>query len=93
MESPVCRGLTTWKGISTPIFWPIVDLEPPLICLTVSGGHTQLVLMPEHGRYELLGQTRDDAAGEAFDKVARVLGLGYPAVRALTVWRRPANPH
>ena len=54
------------------------DLEPPLICLTVSGGHTQLVLMPEHGRYELLGQTRDDAAGEAYDKVARVLGLGYP---------------
>ncbi|NLM36639.1 MAG: tRNA (adenosine(37)-N6)-threonylcarbamoyltransferase complex transferase subunit TsaD [Firmicutes bacterium] len=54
------------------------ELEPPLLCLTVSGGHTQLVLMPEHGRYELLGQTRDDAAGEAFDKVARVLGLGYP---------------
>ena len=54
------------------------ELEPPLLCLTVSGGHTQLVMMPEHGHYELLGQTRDDAAGEAFDKVARVLGLGYP---------------
>ena len=54
------------------------DLEPPLICLTVSGGHTQLVMMPEHGHYQLLGETRDDAAGEAFDKVARVLGLGYP---------------
>jgi len=53
-------------------------LEPPLVCLTVSGGHTQLIYMPEHGSYELLGQTRDDAAGEAFDKVARVLGLGYP---------------
>ncbi|NLY90971.1 MAG: tRNA (adenosine(37)-N6)-threonylcarbamoyltransferase complex transferase subunit TsaD [Firmicutes bacterium] len=54
------------------------ELEPPLVCLTVSGGHTQLIYMAEHGTYELLGQTRDDAAGEAFDKVARVLGLGYP---------------
>ena len=54
------------------------ELEPPLVGLTVSGGHTQLIYMPEHGEYELLGQTRDDAAGEAFDKVARVLGLGYP---------------
>ena len=53
-------------------------LTPPLVCLTVSGGHTELIFMPEHGRYELLGRTRDDAAGEAFDKVARVLGLGYP---------------
>lgn len=54
------------------------ELEPPLVCLTVSGGHTQLIYMAEHGSYELMGQTRDDAAGEAFDKVARVLGLGYP---------------
>lgn len=50
----------------------------PLLCLVVSGGHSELVLMTGHGRFELLGQTRDDAAGEAFDKVARVLGLGYP---------------
>ncbi|MCG8403396.1 MAG: tRNA (adenosine(37)-N6)-threonylcarbamoyltransferase complex transferase subunit TsaD [Firmicutes bacterium] len=50
----------------------------PLICLVVSGGHTDLVLMHGPGAYELLGATRDDAAGEAFDKVARVLGLGYP---------------
>lgn len=50
----------------------------PLVCLIVSGGHTDLVYMPEHGIYELLGKTRDDAAGEAFDKAARVLGLGYP---------------
>ena len=54
------------------------DLTPPLICLTVSGGHTNLIYMAEHGDYEVLGETRDDAAGEAFDKVARVLGLGYP---------------
>jgi len=50
----------------------------PALCLIVSGGHTQLVLMKNHGQYQLLGETRDDAAGEAFDKVAKLLGLGYP---------------
>jgi N6-L-threonylcarbamoyladenine synthase len=50
----------------------------PALCLIVSGGHTQLVLMKNHGKYKLLGETRDDAAGEAFDKVAKLLGLGYP---------------
>ncbi len=50
----------------------------PLVCLIASGGHTDLVLMPGHGQYRLLGRTRDDAAGEAFDKAARVLGLGFP---------------
>lgn len=59
------------------------DLAPPLVCLTVSGGHTALFHLPEYGRYLLLGQTRDDAAGEALDKVARVLGLGYPGGPAL----------
>lgn len=54
------------------------DLEPPFICLIVSGGHTHLVYMKDYGQYEVLGKTRDDAAGEAFDKVARALGLGYP---------------
>lgn len=52
--------------------------ELPLVCLIVSGGHTDLILMREPLRYERLGRTRDDAAGEAFDKVARILGLGYP---------------
>src|SRR5205085_2015605 len=54
--------------------------EPPLpaLALVVSGGHTELLLMEEHGHFERLGGTRDDAAGEAFDKVARLLGLGYP---------------
>ncbi|PIU54841.1 MAG: tRNA (adenosine(37)-N6)-threonylcarbamoyltransferase complex transferase subunit TsaD [Chloroflexi bacterium CG07_land_8_20_14_0_80_51_10] len=52
--------------------------EFPLLCLIVSGGHTDLILMTGHGEYRQLGQTRDDAAGEAFDKVARLLGLGYP---------------
>jgi N6-L-threonylcarbamoyladenine synthase len=55
------------------------DLHPPLICLTVSGGHTDLLYMPEPGTYTILGRTRDDAAGEAFDKVGRVMGLPYPA--------------
>lgn len=54
------------------------EVTPPLICLTVSGGHTDLVFMPDFGEYRILGRTRDDAAGEAFDKVARILGLGYP---------------
>ncbi len=55
----------------------------PAICLIVSGGHTDLVLMGGHGDYQLLGRTRDDAAGEAFDKVARILGLGYPGGPAI----------
>src|SRR5918995_3335772 len=54
------------------------DLDLPLVVLLVSGGHTLLVHMEDHGRYRLLGSTIDDAAGEAFDKVARFLGLGYP---------------
>lgn len=53
-------------------------LEPPFLCLVVSGGHTHLVLVNEYGKYEIVGKTRDDAAGEAFDKVARAIGLGYP---------------
>ena len=55
----------------------------PLICLVISGAHSELVLVRGHGQYELLGQTRDDAAGEAFDKVARILGLGYPGGPAI----------
>jgi len=66
-------GLAEWPG--DPLF--------PLLALVVSGAHTELVHIPRHGRYELLGQTRDDAAGEAFDKVARLLGLGYPGGPAI----------
>ncbi len=54
------------------------DLEPPFLCLVVSGGHTHLVCVRDYGKYEILGRTRDDAAGEAYDKVARAIGLGYP---------------
>lgn len=55
-----------------------VEIEPPLVCLTVSGGHTDLLYFSDLGDYEVMGRTRDDAAGEAFDKIARVLQLGYP---------------
>lgn len=60
--------------------WAYQDGDPqfPLLCLVVSGAHSELVLVRDHGQYELLGRTRDDAAGEAFDKVARILGLAYP---------------
>lgn len=63
----------------------ILDLRSifPAICLVVSGGHTQLILMKEYGNYKILGETRDDAAGECFDKVARILGLGYPGGPAI----------
>ena len=54
------------------------DLDPPFLCLVVSGGHTHLVCVRDYGKYEILGRTRDDAAGEAYDKVARAIGLGYP---------------
>ncbi|MGB9904818.1 MAG: tRNA (adenosine(37)-N6)-threonylcarbamoyltransferase complex transferase subunit TsaD [Desulfotomaculales bacterium] len=59
------------------------DLSFPLVCLVVSGGHTDLVFLARHGSYRLLGRTRDDAAGEAFDKIARVLGLDYPGGPAI----------
>jgi N6-L-threonylcarbamoyladenine synthase len=66
--------------------------EPPYVCLIVSGGHTQLVHMPEEHRYEVLGQTLDDAAGEAFDKIARFLGLGFPGGPELDALARTGDP-
>lgn len=64
----------------------------PLICLVVSGGHTDLILMREHHDYRILGRTIDDAAGEAFDKVARLLGLGYPGGPAIQKAAEEGNP-
>jgi len=66
--------------------------EPPYVCLVVSGGHTMLVHMPAEHRYEVLGQTVDDAAGEAFDKIARFMGLGFPGGPALDRLARAGNP-
>lgn len=68
------------------------DLEPPFICLVVSGGHTHLVKVKEYGEYEILGRTRDDAAGEAFDKVARAIGLGYPGGPKIDKLSKEGNP-
>ena len=68
------------------------DLEPPLLGLVVSGAHSDLVRMPEHGRFQVIGRTRDDAAGEAFDKAARMLGLGFPGGPALDRLARRGDP-
>ena len=68
------------------------DFGFPFICLVVSGGHTDLVFVRDHGDYELLGRTRDDAAGEAFDKSARVLGLGYPGGPIIDKLAQEGNP-
>ena len=68
------------------------DLEPPFLCLIVSGGHTHLAIMKDYGEFEILGRTRDDAAGEAFDKVARAIGLGYPGGPKIEKAAREGNP-
>lgn len=68
------------------------DVKPPLVALLVSGGHTSLVHMPDWGEYHILGETLDDAAGEAFDKVAKVLGLGYPGGPVLSRLATDGNP-
>lgn len=68
------------------------DLEPPFVCLVVSGGHSHLVRVLDYGEYEILGRTRDDAAGEAFDKVARAIGLGYPGGPKIDKVSREGNP-
>ncbi|MGD9568254.1 MAG: tRNA (adenosine(37)-N6)-threonylcarbamoyltransferase complex transferase subunit TsaD [Sedimentibacter sp.] len=67
IEGHICANYIEDKG-----------LEPPFVCLVASGGHTHLVYVKNYGDYEILGKTRDDAAGEAFDKIARAIGLGYP---------------
>jgi N6-L-threonylcarbamoyladenine synthase len=67
--------------------------EPPYVALIVSGGHTMLVHIPELYRHEVIGQTLDDAAGEAFDKVARLLGLGFPGGPAIDMMSRDGDPH
>lgn len=76
--------LTDGNIESAPVF--------PLVCLIVSGGHSDLVLMKGHGEYVVLGRTRDDAAGEAFDKAARILGLGYPGGPAIEKAARDGTP-
>ena len=68
------------------------DLEPPFVCLVASGGHSHLVAVKDYGTYEVIGKTRDDAAGEAFDKVARAIGLGYPGGPKIDHISKQGNP-
>ena len=68
------------------------ELEPPFICLVASGGHSHLVVVKDYGEYEIIGRTRDDAAGEAFDKVARAIGLGYPGGPKIDKLSKEGNP-
>ena len=68
------------------------ELEPPFLCLVVSGGHTHLVCVKDYGTYEVIGRTRDDAAGEAFDKVARAIDLGYPGGPKIDKLSKEGNP-
>lgn len=68
------------------------ELVPPFLCLVVSGGHTHLVIVKDYGEFEVIGRTRDDAAGEAFDKVARAIGLGYPGGPKIDKTAKEGNP-
>lgn len=68
------------------------ELEPPFVCLVASGGHSHLVAVRDYGEYKIIGRTRDDAAGEAFDKVARAIGLGYPGGPKIDKISREGNP-
>ncbi len=70
-----------------------LDLEPPFMCLVVSGGHTHLVKVLDYDHFEIVGKTRDDAAGEAFDKVARAIGLGYPGGPKIDALAKEGDSH
>ncbi|SHF19640.1 tRNA (adenosine(37)-N6)-threonylcarbamoyltransferase complex transferase subunit TsaD [Desulforamulus putei] len=85
-------GVNHLEGHIAANFLAQPDLEFPLLCLVVSGGHSDLVYLPSRGEYRLLGRTRDDAAGEAFDKVARAMGLGYPGGPLIDKLAREGNP-
>jgi N6-L-threonylcarbamoyladenine synthase len=91
LEKPLV-GVNHLEGHIYANFLNEVPPEFPLVCLVVSGGHTDLICMSGHGRIEVLGRTLDDAAGEAFDKVARMLGLGYPGGPQLEQLARQGNP-
>ena len=85
-------GVNHIEGHVSANFLSHPDLEPPFLCLVVSGGHSHLVEVREYGEYRLLGQTMDDAAGEAFDKAARVLGLPYPGGPRIDALAEEGNP-
>jgi N6-L-threonylcarbamoyladenine synthase len=85
-------GVNHLEGHVEAAFLERPDLEPPLLSLIVSGGHTLIAELPEHGRFEILGSTIDDAAGEAFDKIARYIGLGFPGGPAIDALAQEGNP-
>ncbi|CAN1209047.1 tRNA (adenosine(37)-N6)-threonylcarbamoyltransferase complex transferase subunit TsaD [Tumidithrix helvetica PCC 7403] len=86
-------GVHHLEGHICSAFLADPTLEPPFLCLLVSGGHSSLILVKDYGEYKVVGQTRDDAAGEAFDKVARLLGLGYPGGPAIDKIAATGNPN
>ncbi len=85
-------GVNHIEGHISANFPENVDLKPPFAALIVSGGHTYLTMVDDYGSYEIIGRTRDDAAGEAFDKVARALGLGYPGGPKVDKLAKEGNP-
>ena len=86
-------GVNHIEGHISANFIAHSELEPPFMCLVVSGGHTNLVVVEDYGKYNIIGRTRDDAAGEAFDKVARSVGLGYPGGPKIDKEAKNGNPH
>lgn len=85
-------GVNHIEGHISANFIEHKELEPPFVCLVVSGGHTFIVHVKDYGSYEVIGQTRDDAAGEAYDKVARAIGLGYPGGPKIDKISKEGNP-
>lgn len=85
-------GVNHIEGHVSANFIQYKNLRPPFVCLIVSGGHTYLVYMKDYGKFEVMGQTRDDAAGEAYDKVARAIGLGYPGGPKIDKLAKKGNP-
>jgi len=86
-------GINHIEGHIFANFLEYPDLKPPLICLVISGGHSDLILIKNKGEYEKLGQTRDDAPGEAFDKVAKLLEIGYPGGPLIDKLSQKGNPN
>lgn len=91
MKKPLI-GVNHIEGHISANFIEHKDLEPPFVCLVVSGGHSFVVYMKDYGAFEVIGQTRDDAAGEAYDKVARAIGLGYPGGPKIDKLAKEGNP-
>lgn len=93
VEGHVYANFITEQGERLELQLPSKQPEFPMLALIVSGGHSQLVLFKDHGDYELLGQTQDDAVGEAFDKVAKIIGLPYPGGPAVAKAAENGDPH